>query len=194
VAPDDSLVNLLRVNAEIDATTEFALPAPAAGIPRYEVAARIDISADGKTARFDPTHGFFRLPGSQSKFTIRFDPVSRRYWSLVNKITLPHEDRDQRFDPAAQRNVVVLVSSADLREWREHGAVLRWREGQKLTRTDRFAFQYLDWRFDGDDLIAVSRTAWNAQSFHNANDLTFHRVKNFRTFGPADSPPDLASR
>ena len=178
--PDGRLVNILRVNAEIDATSDFALHTPAAGIPRYEVAARIDIAADGATARFDPMHGFFHLPGSQSKFTIRFDPQSRRYWSLINKITLLHEDRDDRVSPIAQRNVVALISSADLLNWREHGVVLRWREGEKLTRQDRFAFQYLDWQFDGADLVAVARTAWGAQSFHNANLLTFHRVKNFR--------------
>ena len=79
--------------------------------------------------------------------------------------------------------MIVLISSADLRTWREHGTILRWREGEKLTRQDRFAFQYLDWQFDGNDLIAVSRTAWNAQSFHNANHLTFHRVKTFRELG-----------
>src|SRR5207253_8717674 len=115
-----------------------------------------------------------------SKFTIRWDPQSRRYWSLANKITLPHDDRDDRVSPIAQRNVIMLISSADLRSWREHGVVLCWREGEELTRQDRFAFQYLDWQFDGEDLIAASRTAWNGQSFHNANLLTFHRVKKFR--------------
>lgn len=188
VAPGGRLVNLLRVNAEVDETGVFTLRAPAAGIPRYEVAARIEIADDGKTARFDAAAGFFRMPGSQSKFTIRFDGKTNRYWSLANKITLPHEDREHRVSPIAQRNVIRLTSSADLRTWREHGVVLRWREGEKLTRQDRFAFQNLDWQFDGDDLIAVSRTAWNAQSFHNANHLTFHRVEKFRHLAASPEP------
>ena len=29
--------------------------------------------------------------------------------------------------------------------------VLRYREGEKLSRQDRFAFQYLDWQFDGNE-------------------------------------------
>ena len=39
---------------------------------------------------------------------------------------------------------------------------------------------------DSDDLVAVSRTAYDdyeggAHSAHDANFLTFHRIKNFRT-------------
>jgi hypothetical protein len=56
------------------------------------------------------------------------------------------------------------------------------------------AFQYLDWQFDGPDLIAVSRTAYDdgqggAHTFHDANFLTFHRFKNFRKLSTADSVP-----
>lgn len=193
VAPEGGIVNVLRVNAEASPGGDLAPNSNAAGIPRYEVAARAEVAPDGRTLTFNPARGFFRFPGSQSKFTIRYDPKSRRYWSLVNKITRPHEDADSRLDVQAQRNVVMLVSSVDLRAWEERSTVLRWREGEKLTRQDRFAFQYLDWQFDGDDLVAVARTAWAAQSFHNANYLTFHRVPNFRTRTPADSPPDLSA-
>lgn len=192
ITPAGSLANLLRVNTEVSPAGDAPPHPGATGIPRYEIAARLDLAADGRTLAFDPAQGFFRLPGSQSKFTIRYDPVSQRYWSLVNKVTRPHAERDANVDVQAQRNVVRLISSADLRTWEERSTVLRWREGEKLTRKDRFAFQYLDWQFDGDDLIAVARTAWEAQSFHNANYLTFHRVKNFRTRTPADSAPDLA--
>ncbi len=189
VSPEGGIVNLLRVNMEVDATAPFSVR----GIPRYEVAARTEVSGDGRELSFQPECGIFQLPGSQSKFTIRFDPVSRRYWSLVNKITLAHEDRAHEVSPIAQRNVVMLISSSDLKEWREHAKVLRWRDGEKLARHDRYAFQYLDWQVEGDDLVAVSRTSWNAQSFHNANALTFHRVRNFRRLTMADSAPDLAA-
>lgn len=193
VAPDGRLVNLLRVNAELGPDAPYALPGAAAPIPRYEVAARVEISRDGRSVSFDPAHGFFQFPGSQSKFTIRFDPASKRYWSVSQKITHPHDGRDRRSAPGLQRNVLMLVSSDDLVHWREHGAVLRWNAGKLLTSRDRVAFQYPDWQFDGDDLVLVSRTAWGeAASYHNANYLTFHRVRNFRTFTAADSPPDLA--
>jgi len=51
-------------------------------------------------------------------------------------------------------------------------------------------FQYVDWQFDGDDLIAACRTAFDddsdgAHNNHDANFLTFHRWKNFRALkGP----------
>ena len=58
---------------------------------------------------------------------------------------------------------------------------------------EKHAFQYLDWQFDGADLIAVSRTAFDddgggADNQHNANYLTFHRVRNFRALTMEDAP------
>jgi hypothetical protein len=52
-------------------------------------------------------------------------------------------------------------------------------------------FQYVDWQFDGADIIAVCRTAYEdgvggARNCHDANFLTFHRWKNFRTLTMAD--------
>ena len=46
-------------------------------------------------------------------------------------------------------------------------------------------FQYVDWQFNNTDLIAVCRTAFDddsggAHSAHDANYLTFHRIKDFR--------------
>lgn len=192
VTPEGRLANFLRVHTEPRPEDTFASTGGAAGIPRYEVGARCEISADGRTQTFDPQRGFVHLPGSQSKFTIRFDPPSRRYWALVQKITNPHEGRDWSTSPIHQRNVLMLTSSADLRTWREESIVLRWRQGEILRSTDRVAWQYLDWQFDGDDLVAVSRTSWGGQNYHNANFMTFHRVRRFRTLTMADSPPDLA--
>lgn len=47
------------------------------------------------------------------------------------------------------------------------------------------AFQYVDWMFDADDIIFVSRTAFGinddrAENAHNANYLTIHRIHNFK--------------
>jgi hypothetical protein len=46
-------------------------------------------------------------------------------------------------------------------------------------------FQYADWQFDGDDMVAVVRTAYDdaeggAHNNHDANYVTFHRIGNFR--------------
>jgi hypothetical protein len=192
VTPEGKLVNLLRVHAELRPEDSFASTGGAAGIPRYEVGARCEISSYGHQQLFNPARGLIHLPGSQSKFTIRFDPRTKRYWSLIQKITNPHEGRDWKTSPIHQRNVLMLASTADLRVWRDESIVLRWRQGQILAGSDRVAWQYLDWQFDGEDLIAVSRTSWGGQTYHNANYMTFHRVKNFRALKMSDSPPDLA--
>jgi hypothetical protein len=148
VDPAGQIVNVLRYESQ-----------------RGEIAALCNVSADGKTQTFDPKTGFIKLPGGRSKFTIRYDEKTKRYWSLVNK---------QR-NPIAVRNVLALVSSADLREWNVESVL--------LMHPDRnaHAFQYVDWVFDGDDLVVASRTAWgDAHNMHDANYLTFHRVHDFR--------------
>jgi hypothetical protein len=193
ITPDGRVVDILRVESHPAAGASFELPRAAAKIPRFEVAAVVDISADGHTARFDPATGFAHFIGGESKFTIRFDPASKRYWSLANKITNPRSGSDWTHSPHHQRNVIALTSSADLREWREHYRLLRYDEGSVVVKEgSRVGFQYLDWQFDGDDLVAVCRMAWNGLNYHDANVITFHRVKNFRALTMADSPPDLA--
>jgi hypothetical protein len=84
------------------------------------------------------------------------------------------------------RNTLALLCSANLRDWELRCVVLHHPDAK------RRGFQYVDWLFDGDDLVAVSRTghddAWGgALKAHDANYLTFHRVSRFRTLTPGDS-------
>ena len=143
--------------------------------------AMVRISSDGRTASFDPAKDFVHFPGGSKKFTIRFDPASKRYWSLSNyippKFTGPN--------PAGTRNTLALIRSADLRNWEVRAVVLQ--------HPDRaaHAFQYVDWQFDGADLVVASRTAFDdglggAHSGHDANFMTFHRVENFRNLTRAE--------
>ena len=63
-----------------------------------------------------------------------------------------------------------------------------WRiVGELLRHTDpvRHAVQYVDWDFDGADIILASHTAYDdgatgANRAHDANYLTVHRVAVFR--------------
>jgi hypothetical protein len=172
------MVDILRVETHPAAGAGLELPGTARDIPRFEVAARLEISADGREARFDPARGFVHFIGGESKFTIRYDPVSRRYWSLVNKITNRGSGEDWEHSPHHQRNVIVLTSSADLRDWQEHYRLLRYAEGSVVVKAgSRVGFQYLDWQFDGEDLVAAARTSWEGINYHDANHITFHRLK-----------------
>lgn len=135
-------------------------------------AAQVQVSADGKTASYDPASGFVAMPGGCKKFVIKFDPVSKKYWSLVNWV---HPDDVDAPDKERVRNTLALVSSDDLKEWSIRTIVLRH-------PSTKIGFQYCDWRIEGDDMVFVCRMGWEgAPNCHDANYLTFHRLKNFRT-------------
>jgi hypothetical protein len=167
LAPDGRVLDILRVDTK--------------GYP--EKAARVRISPDGTSASFDPTSGFVDFPGGAKKFTIRHDPKSGLYWSLA---TVVPEQLRTAAKPASVRNTLALVSSADLRDWSIRCYLLHHGDSSK------HGFQYVDWLFEGEDLLALCRTAFDddqggARNFHDANFLTFHRWQNFRTLTMADS-------
>jgi hypothetical protein len=117
------------------------------------------------------------FPGGAKKFTIRWDKKSQRYWTLSNP-ALPEFPQSAK-DPASVRNTLVLMSSPDLQTWTTHRTVLSHPDPVK------HAFQYVDWQFDGEDLVVASRTAFDddeggAHRAHDANFMTFHRVEKFR--------------
>lgn len=160
-APDGAMVNILRVD-------QSHLP---------EKAAIVRISKDGGTATFDPATGFIDFPGGGKKFTIRKDPAGKGYWTLASIVLEQHADEAR---PAGIRNTLALLYSDDLRTWETRCILLHHPD------VARHGFQYVDWLFDGKDLIAACRTAWDdaeggARNNHDANFLTFHRWEDFRS-------------
>ena len=72
---------------------------------------------------------------------------------------------------------VPIYHSRDLVSWKVCGDLIDFRHADPKA----VGFQYVDFVIDGDDLIYLSRTAFNsANSFHNSNYITFHRVRDFR--------------
>jgi hypothetical protein len=141
-------------------------------------AAIVRVRADGKELSYDPARDFIDMPGGGSKFTVRYDPQTARYWAIAN----------QQANPKAFRNHLVLTSSADLRHWQVETSLLFHPDAKA------HAWQYIDWEIEGDDIVFVSRTAFadatgGARDAHDANHLTFHRVPNFRTRREPCSPP-----
>lgn len=168
VAPDGTLVDLLRVQTRSP----------------DEKAAIVRLSPDGRTASFDPAVGFVAFPGGAKKFTVRFDPASKLYWSVASIVS----ERHRAENPGGIRNTLALTCSPDLREWTIRSILLYHPD------VKNHGFQYVDWLFEGEDLIAVCRTAYDdaeggAHNNHDANYLTFHRIQNFRTQTMADSVP-----
>jgi hypothetical protein len=147
-------------------------------------AALVTLADDGHTLEFCPQKDIIDLPGGATKFAIRQDPVGGKYWTLANAV--PPRHAGDRPAQVTIRNTLALMSSEDLRSWEIRHVVLHHPDAA------RHGFQYVDWLFDGDDIAAVSRTAWEdefggAPNEHDANFLTFHRLKNFRALTLKDS-------
>jgi hypothetical protein len=144
-----------------------------------EKAARVKISADGKKATFDPATGFIPFPGGSKKFTIRYDEKSDLYWTIANVIPESVKKENKGKNPASIRNTQALFSSPDLINWEQRKVLLQHEDVKK------HGFQYLDWVFNGKDILFLSRTAYDdgvggAHNNHDANFLTFHKIKKFR--------------
>lgn len=155
---DGSVVDMLRVDT-----------------PQGGKAAVVRISGDGKSASFAGTGGLIDFPGGAKKFCIRWDLKSRLYWALSNPVGPEHKERRA----ASVRNTLVVMSSPDALHWTVRATVAHHADVEK------HGFQYPDFQFDGKDMVAVVRTAFDddsggAHNAHDANYLTFHRIRNFR--------------
>lgn len=159
LTPAGIVVNVLRVD-----------------LPRNpEKAALVRVNEDGKRASFDPATDFISFPGGAKKFTIRYDTQSGTYYSLVNLV----KPAFNHHRPSYVRNTLALSRSADLQDWEIRTTLLDHPDEHN------HAFQYADWLIEGDDIVAVVRTAFDdeeqgAANGHDANYLTFHRFQNFR--------------
>lgn len=167
----------LEGNAVVDKTGNMLdILRVATQIEGKEFAAIIHISKNGKETSFDPQKDFIDFPGGSKKFTIRYDSKSGRYWTLSNYIARVNRNIK---NTGAVRNTLALCSSADLIHWKVNKIILQDPDEKQ------HGFQYIDWQFDGKDMILVSRTAYDdneggANRYHDANFLTFHRIKKFR--------------
>lgn len=174
LTPDNRLVDVLRADTKAGTLGKAAI---------------INFGTTGAAGVFDPAgtpatdagdlSGFIDFPGGATKFSIRRDPVTNEYWALTNPV-LPAWAASL---PGEIRNTLALVRSTDLRNWQVRSYLLFHPDVTK------HAFQYIDWQFDGDDIIAASRTSWDGNNYHNANLMTFHRFANFRSLTLADSVP-----
>lgn len=161
VAPDGRLVNFLRY--------EIGNCAPAKGLA---LMLQADASAPEKLPAF---YKIVSFPGNASKFKVGFDQVSGRYWALVSRCVSAN---------IHQRNLLTLISSPDLEDWRIERDILNFEDNGWHEDSRKVAFQYADWQLDGEDMLVLARTSINgAYNYHNANHLTFHRIHHFRDRG-----------
>ena len=105
-----------------------------------------------------------------SKFMIKYDESSGYYYTVATRVY------DEKKTSA--RDLLSLMRSKDLRTWEVVTDLFDYRDRND---TAHVGFQYVDFAIEGNDLLFLCRTALNgANSFHDSNYSTFHRIKDFR--------------
>ena len=113
--------------------------------------------------------GCMDFPANYAKFTIKQDTVTGYYYSIGTRV----------YDPAQTkaRDLLSLLRSRDLIHWEVVRDLLDYRGIDQAG----IGFQYVDFEFDGEDILFLCSTALNgAHNYHDSNYSTFHRVQNFR--------------
>lgn len=109
-----------------------------------------------------------KFPGNRSKFTIKFDEVTGKFFTICTRITDPY---------ITARNLLTLMVSDDCIHW----SVLKDIYDRRDMDPMKVGFQYVDYEFEGDDILFLCRTGLNEpDNYHNTNYQTFDRIKNFR--------------
>jgi len=126
--------------------------------------------------KFDPTapeaemvfDEIIDFPCTASKWDVQYDGVTKKYFAIASRAL---------DEPKTVRNLLALFVSDDIKHWAHVTDLIDCRDMPSA----EVGFQYVSFVIDGDDIIYLSRTAFNkAAGFHDSNYQTFHRIKNFR--------------
>lgn len=165
----------------------------------------IRVTSPEHVVNFAAPGDYIDLPGGEKKFALQYDSVSQKYYILSNP-NLPVHLADPTINdhPELIRNTAALLSSKDLRHWdmekiflyspeTDHDLPILFGDGEFGE-----AFQYMNFAIEGDDMLVVSRTAFDTDGDrnnnkgerlppkgHDSNLITFHRIEDFRTATPS---------
>ena len=151
--------------------------------------AMIEANETTGSLSFDAANGFVSLPGAEKKFGATYDPVSAKFYALTSIVLPAHADSG--VTAALTRNTAAMLSSSDLRHW-DVNKIFLYSENLDAGGFGE-GFQYFNFDFDADDMVIVSRTAYDTTGNglsnypprgHDTNLLTFHRIDDFRTATP----------
>ena len=155
VAPDGRFLDIMRYEIQ-------------SGKPPYGRVLAFEVDTEHPEEALRYSHPI-SMPGNRSKFSIQYDEISKKYYSIVTRIY------DENYLWA--RNLLSLMCSEDLENWEVMCDLIDYRHEDVKTH----GFQYVDFLIEGEDIIFLCRTAMNhANSHHDSNYTTFHRIKNFR--------------
>lgn len=159
VAPNGKLYNIMRYDTSKT-------------VPNYGLILAFEVNTQDHTAplKYDRA---IKFDGNLSKFTIKYDQVTGYYYTLMTRIW------DSGVNGGAgDRRLLTLARSKDLDNWENVEDIF---DHRKIATHREDGFQYVDWEFEGNDIIFFCRTAINnANSFHDSNYILFSKIKNFR--------------
>ncbi len=156
VNPKGELMNVMRYQTTINS------------VPKYGLVLQYRVNTEDPDAPLTYSHST-KFPANRSKFMMKYDSVSKKYYSVATRIL-----SDSGID---NRNLLSLMVSDDMENWEVLSDLLDYRTHNAA----KVGFQYVDFEFDGEDIIYLCRTSLNnANNFHDANYSTFHRISNFR--------------
>lgn len=168
---DSSLEDLKNTSMTIEGTLTLSPDGKLLNIMRFEKyhhALAYEVNVSDHDAPLTYSH-CFEFPANYSKFMIKYDDISHRYYSIGSMAYDPNN--------ISTRDYLALLVSHDLDHW-EVACDLHNYSG---IDTGHIGFQYVDFEFENEDIIYLCRTAINgAHDFHDSNYSTFHRIKNFR--------------
>jgi len=156
--------------------------------PYFSYTVLLRKAPDSNNSLLDATlDDWVALPGAEKKFAASYDSVSGKFFVLSNPV-LPAHETNSKWTWQLIRNTAALISSRDLLHWDVEQLFLYSKN------IDYEGFQYLNFDFDGDDMIIASRTAFDLSDEpgisnkpprgHDSNMITFHTIKNFRNVTP----------
>lgn len=117
------------------------------------------------------------MPTGCNKFAIRQSPGDGFFYSLTN----PVDEYGIAEGTCGQRNHLLLARSQDLRSWQSCHFVMYDDTGfDDDTSVGHTGFQYVDFRFDGNDLVTAVRAGYRGSvTYHDANRLLSQRITSF---------------
>lgn len=146
--PNGDLVNCLRLN-----------------VANKMLILKIDPNHPEKKEEFVKTAEF---PLGHTKFEIQKNSDGY-YYAVGNRLIKNNDEQN-----SCSRNILSIYRSKDTQNWEFLKDVLNYSHLNK----NYIGFQYPAFLISGDEMLILSRTAFNgAESFHDNNYITFHKIK-----------------
>lgn len=132
--------------------------------PSLGLVVSYDVDTENPEAPVKYSH-CIKFPANHAKFIMKYDEVTKKYYSLASRITDDKKPLD--------RSLLSLMVSDDLENWDVAVDII----DKRMCDTDKVGFQYTDFFIEDGVIYYLCRTAMNnANSYHNSNYSIFGKI------------------